>query len=50
MARRPDQVDNELQRWFWTETAMGALLARVADRMAASGDAELALYAKGIAR
>lgn len=50
MARRPDQVDNDLHRWFWTETAMGGLLGRVADRMAASGDAELALYAKGIAR
>ena len=50
MARRPGQVDNELQRWFWAETAMGALLARVAERMIASGDAELALYAKGIAR
>ncbi len=50
MARRPDQVDNELQRWFWTETAMGDLLTRVASRMAAGGDAEMALYAKGIAR
>jgi hypothetical protein len=50
MARRPDQVDNDLHRWFWTETAMGVLLTRVADRMAASGDPELALYARGIAR
>jgi hypothetical protein len=50
MARRPDQVDNDLQRWFWTETAMGTLLIRVADRMAAGGDPELTLYAKGIAR
>ena len=50
MARRPAQVDNELHRWFWTETAMGGLLGRVAGRMLASGDPELALYAKGIVR
>ena len=50
MARRPDQVDNELQRWFWTETAVGALLRLVADRMADSGDPEMTLYARGIAR
>lgn len=50
MARRPDQVNNELHHWFWTETAMGALLISLADRMGASGDAELQLYAKGIAR
>jgi hypothetical protein len=50
MARRPDQVDNDLHRWFWAETAMGRLLAGVAERMIATGDAEMALYAKGIAR
>jgi hypothetical protein len=50
MERRPDQRDNDLHRWFWTETAMGELLSRVAGRMTDSGDPELALYARGIAR
>jgi hypothetical protein len=50
MERRPDQRDNDLHRWFWTETSMGELLSRVVARMTESGDPELALYARGIAR
>jgi hypothetical protein len=50
MARRPDQRDNELHRWFWAETAMGRLLVRVSERMAASDDAELVQYARHLAR
>lgn len=50
MARRPNQVDNDLQRWFWAETAMGALLVRVADRIRQSDDPDRELYARRIAR
>ena len=50
MARRSGGVDNELHRWFWSETAMGALLVRVAARIARSGHPEADLYARRIAR
>ncbi len=50
MARRPDERANELQRWLWAGTALGRLLVRVAERMAASGDPELTTLARGIAR
>jgi len=50
MARRPDQRDNDLHRWFWGETAMGRLLFRVAERMASSDDTELVQGARFIAR
>lgn len=46
-SQRPEQRDNDLQRWFWAETAMGPLLASVAARLAASGDER---NAQGIAR
>jgi hypothetical protein len=50
MARRPDQVDNDLNRWFWSETAMGALLARVAERVAGMDEPDRELWARRIAR
>jgi hypothetical protein len=50
MARRPDQRDNDLHRWFWSETAMGRLLVRVSERMAASEDAELVQHARHVSR
>jgi hypothetical protein len=50
MARRPDERDNQLHRWFWAETAMGRLLVRVSERMAGSGDAELVQHARHVAR
>lgn len=50
MARRPGEVDNELHRWFWSDTAMGALLIRVADRVGQSDDPERILFARRIAR
>ena len=50
MARRPGERDNELHRWFWAETAMGRLLVRVSDRMAASEDAALVQHARHVAR
>ena len=50
MARRPEERDNQLHRWFWAETAMGRLLVRVSERMAGSGDAELVQHARHVAR
>ena len=47
MCQRPDGRNNDLQRWFWSETAGGALLARVAERLVADGDERAA---QGIAR
>jgi hypothetical protein len=45
--QRPEQKDNDLQRWFWTETAMGQLLASLAGKLTEDGDAGTAW---GIAR
>jgi hypothetical protein len=50
MARRPDQRDNDLHRWFWAETAIARLLLRVSKRMAESGDSELVQHARHVAR
>ncbi len=50
MCQRPDQQNNDLQKWFWTETAAGNLLTKVADRLNASGDEGDARAAFGIAR
>ena len=50
MCQRPDQKNNDLQRWFWTETAAGNLLARIAERMNASEDEAIQRAAFGIAR
>ena len=47
MCQRQDDRNNDLQRWFWSETAGGALLARVAERLTADGDERAA---QGIAR
>jgi hypothetical protein len=50
MARRPEERDNQLHRWFWAETAMGRLLVRVSERMTGSGDPELVQHARHVAR
>jgi hypothetical protein len=50
MCQRPDQKNNEVQQWFWTETATGNLLAQIAERMTASDDEALTRAAFGIAR
>ena len=47
MSQRPDERDNDLQRWLWSETAMGSLLASVAERLVAQGDERTA---QGVAR
>ena len=50
MEQYPGQLHNDLQRWFWSETAIGNLLARISKRMAASEDPEVQRGAQGIAR
>jgi hypothetical protein len=50
MCQQPDQRDNDLQRWFWTETAAGNMLATLADNLTASDDEEKQRAAFGIAR
>ena len=47
MCQRQDHHNNDLQRWFWSETAAGRLLARVAERLVADGEDRAA---QGIAR
>ena len=49
-ASAPVSGDNDLQRWFWAETAAGAILAKVAERLAASDDESVSRYAQGVAR
>ena len=50
MCQRPGERDNDLQRWFWAETAAGAMLAKVAERLASSDDESVSRYAQGVAR
>ena len=41
-SQRPNDRDDELQRWFWSETAMGNLIASVASRLAEQGNEQAA--------
>jgi hypothetical protein len=50
MAQRGDVSEAELHTWFWTETAMGRLVPRVAQRMGALDDPAAKAIAYGIAR
>ena len=50
MCQRPDQQNNDLQAWFWTETAAGTMLSNVAERLNASEDEAVKRGAFGIAR
>lgn len=50
IVQRPDGADREIHEWFWSETAMGALVVAVADRMREDEDAEVRAIAYGIAR
>jgi hypothetical protein len=47
MAQQPDERDSALQTWFWSQTAMGALVTKLAERFKADGN-DLAAF--GIAR
>ena len=46
-SQRPQDRDDELQRWFWSETAMGSLIAAIASRLTHDGNDQAA---NGIAR
>ena len=46
-SQRPNHQYEELQRWFWSETAMGSLIAAVGSRLVEQGDERTA---QGIAR
>ncbi|SDY87919.1 hypothetical protein SAMN05661080_04887 [Modestobacter sp. DSM 44400] len=50
MVMHPGVTSDEIDRWFWSETSVAALLVRVRDRMAASDDATLRGAAYGVAR
>ncbi len=50
MAQRPDGADREVHQWFWSETAMGALVMTLAQRMRDDEDPEIKAVAYGIAR
>jgi len=50
MVARPGTSSEEIARWFWGETATGALVRRVRERMDASDDPALRAAGFGIAR
>jgi len=47
MQQRPEDHDNILQEWLWSETAIGLLLVRVAQKLKSDGEDKVAF---GIAR
>ena len=47
MCQRPNERDNDLHKWFWSQTAMGTLMVNVAERLKTEGHA---ITAFGIAR
>lgn len=50
MCQQPDQQNNDLQSWFWAETAAGDMLSKIAARLDASDDEAVKRAAFGIAR
>lgn len=50
MMQRPNDAEPELHRWFWGETAVGALIDRITQRLNATGDARLQATAYGLSR
>jgi hypothetical protein len=50
MAMKAGAGGDDVARWFWAETAAGALLRRVRDRLDAAGDPASKAAAFGIAR
>ena len=50
MAQRPDGADREIHDWFWSDTAVGALLMALAQRMREDEDKDVQAVAFGIAR
>ena len=50
MAQRPDGADRDIHDWFWSETAMGALVMSLAQRMRYDEDPETKGVAFSLAR
>ena len=50
MAQRPNDAEPDIHRWFWGETAVGALIDRITQRLIATGDTRLAATAYGLSR
>lgn len=50
MAQRPDGADREIHEWFWSDTAMGAMIVALGNRMRQDEDKEVQAVAYGIAR
>ena len=50
MAQRPNDSEMDIHRWFWGETAVGALIDRITQRLNATGGAKLQATAYGLSR
>ena len=50
MAQRPNDSEAEIHSWFWGETAVGALIDSITQRLNATGDARLQATAYGLSR
>ena len=50
MAQRPNDGEEDIHRWFWGETAVGALIDSITQRLNATGDARLQATAYGLSR
>ena len=50
MAQRPDASETDIHTWFWGETAVGALIDSITQRLNATGDARLQATAYGLSR
>ena len=50
MARRKDDNDHKIHEWFWSETAAGALVMQLAEKMKEDEDDEIKGMSFGIAR
>ncbi len=50
MAQRPDASETEIHTWFWSETAVGALIDSITQRLNSTGDARLQATAYGLSR
>ena len=50
MNQRPSDTETDIHRWFWGETAVGALIASISERLNATGDSKLAATAYGLSR
>ncbi|MDE2786624.1 MAG: hypothetical protein OXL37_08175 [Chloroflexota bacterium] len=50
MAQRPDASEADIHTWFWGETAVGALIDSITQRLNATGDAKLQATAYGLSR